>query len=158
MSGLVEFKLTGLDALQAQLVALGKEAGAKALAQAAREAFKPVLADAKALVPVNTGSLRDALRLSVVKPKGDDGPAVVVGVVVGAGSKDAAGGKLIGRDELPPARRWHFIELGTAFQAAHPFLRPALRANAAAVLDKLKVEIAKSIQKVLRKRAKAAAK
>ncbi len=150
MSGLVEFKVTGLAALEAQLTELGTELGAKALAQAARQAFKPVVAAAKAMVPVSDlddDHLRDSIRLTVVKPKGD-GSVVVVGIRIAGGNPKGA--------RVPPARRWHFVELGTAHQAAHPYLRPALDQNAAAVLDLLKTEIVKSIQKALRKRAKAA--
>lgn len=152
MSGLVEFKLEGLSDLQTQLARLGTdgELGRKALAQAARKAFQIVLASAKGMVPVYSGALREALKLTVKKPKGGDA-VVVVGIYVGKGAKDSAGGRLLGRDELPPARRWHFVELGTAFMAAHPFLRPALDANADAVLGLLKTELAKSIARIQRK-------
>ncbi len=150
MSGFVGFKVTGLKELEAQLADLGEELGAKALAQAARQAFKPVLEAAKALAPVSALDelhLRDAIKLTVIKPKGEDGEAVVIGLrISGKGAKG----------QLPPARRWHFIEFGTAHQAAHPFLRPALAANAPRVLELLKTEIVKSIQKAIRKRSKAA--
>lgn len=156
MSGLVEFKLTGLSDLQAQLEDLGTELGVKALAQAARKAFQPVLDAAKAMAPAYSGALRASLKLKVAKPKGADDTVVVVGIKISGGPKDSSGGALLGKEELPPARRWHFIELGTAKMAAHPFLRPALDANASAVLDLLKVEIANSIEKALKKRARAA--
>ncbi len=70
---------------------------------------------------------------------------VFVGIRIG-GTKSAKA--------LPPARRWHWIELGTAFQAAHPFLRPALDQNASGVLDALRIELAKSITKAIAKQAK----
>lgn len=139
-------KLDGLAGLQAQLLDLGDtKLGVKALASAARQAFKPVLEAARALVPVDTGELRDALRLTVLKPKGGDA-VVVVGLRIGSGTK--------GSKKLPPARRWHWVELGTVHMAAHPFLRPALDQNAQGVLDALKDEIAKSIAKIQRKAGK----
>ncbi len=144
MSGLVSFKLQGLDALQAQLVDLGAQLGVKALAQAARQAFKPVLETARALVPVDSGELRDSLRLSVKKPSAGE-MVVVAGLRIG-GSKG-------GGQELPPARRWHWIEFGTAHIAAHPFLRTALDQNASAVLDLLKAELVKSIAKAVSKKS-----
>lgn len=144
MSEGVAFKLVGMAALQEQLTNLGAELGVKAMAQAARQAFKPVLEAARAMAPVDTGELRDSLRLSVKKPRAGDG-VVVVGLRIG-GSKGAKG--------LPPARRWHLAEFGTAFQAAHPFLRPALDQNAAAVLELLKTELVKSIAKAIQKKGK----
>lgn len=155
MSGLVEFKLTGMSDLQARLVNLGAELGVKALAQAARKAFKPVLDAAKAMTPAYSGALRASLKLSVKKPRGGDDTVVVVGIKI-SGAKDSAGGALLGKDELPPARRWHFIEFGTAHLAAHPFLRPALESKAPEVLAMLKTEIANSIAKALKKKGKSA--
>lgn len=136
----VNFKLEGMETLQEQLLALGAETGVKALADAARIAFMPVLAAAKSMVPVETGALRDALRLTLKKPKGGD-LVIVVGLRIAAT-------KGIGK-EADPARRWHFIEFGTAHRAAHPYLRPALEQNAEAVLEELKTQIARSIQRAL---------
>jgi HK97 gp10 family phage protein len=70
----------------------------------------------------------------------------VVGLYIG----DAGGAGNPG--ELPPARRWHFIEFGTADLAAHPYLRPALDANADAVLTLLRTELQASIDRALRKK------
>lgn len=158
---MISLQVKGLDALHAQLRELGAELGLKTLAAAARKAFKPVLDDAKAMVPVDSGELRDSLKLSVVKPKGGD-LTVVVGIRIGKGTgakqarlAAAAFGEGQSRG-LPPAARWHFIELGTAELAPHPFLRPALDHNAGAVLEALKTEIAKGIAKALRARAKGA--
>jgi HK97 gp10 family phage protein len=156
---LVEFKVAGDSQLQAQLVDLGAELGAKALAQAVRQAFKPVLETAKEMVPVDSGDLRDALRLSVKKPNSGD-TVVVVGLRIGGGAKlkgiAAIAQKYashFGGERLPPARRWHWVELGTANMAAHPYLRPALDQNAGKVLELLKSELVKSIEKALKKKA-----
>jgi len=151
MSGLVGFKLSGMEDLQSQLLELGAETGVKALAAAARKAFAPVLAAAQSMVPAYSGALRASLKLAVKKPKSGGDTVVMVGLRI-SGAKDSAGGALLGKDELPPERRWHFVEFGTAKMAAHPFLRPALDQNAGAVLDSLKVELQKSIAKALKKR------
>jgi HK97 gp10 family phage protein len=143
---MVEFKLTGLSDLEARLLDLGAELGQKTLAQAARKAFRPVLDAAKELAPIWSGALRDSIKLTVKKPK--DGDAVVVaGLYIG----EAAG---YDTGELPPARRWHFIELGTAHAAAHPFLRPALDGQASTVLDLLKTELTAAIGRAVKKKAK----
>jgi len=154
---MLTLKLEGLDKLQAQLVELGVQLGVKTLAKAARKAFLPVLTDARSLVPVDSGALRDALKVSVKKPKGGEA-VVVVGILVGAGRAAQArvAAAAFGEAQskaLPPARRWHFIELGTSHTAAHPFLRPALDRNASVVLAALKEEIAKGIEQAIRRKA-----
>jgi HK97 gp10 family phage protein len=145
VSGLVTIKVSGLDALQQQLIEIGVELGVKALAQAARKAFKPVLDAAKSLVPTDSAALRDSIKLSVKKPGSGDS-VVVVGIRIGSGPK--------GSKDLPPARRWHFVEFGTAHMAAHPFLRPAFDQNQSRVLEDLKTELVKSIQRAIAKKAK----
>ena len=147
--------IRGIGELNAKLTALGSELAAKALAQAARKAFKPVLDDAKRLVPRDTGALADSLLLAVVR-KNDDTLAVGIKIGRGRGSKQARiAAAAFGEaqdDGLPPARRWHFIELGTSRTPAHPYLRPALDANAAEVIELLKKELRVSIEKALAKR------
>lgn len=154
------FSLKGLEGVREQLAAVDAELAAKALGQAMREAMKPVLATAKQLVPVWSGALRDALTLSVVKPSSGD-LVIAVGLRVssgGSGSKQAAiAAAAFGEGqsrELPPARRWHFIELGTIHLKAHPYARPALDQNAQGVLDSLKDLLAKKIQAAVQKKAK----
>ncbi len=145
----MSFQVLGLQALQDQLLEIGAELGQKTLAAASRRAFAQVIERAKGLVPVDSGALRDALRLRVVKPKGGD-TMVVVGMYVAA---TKGNGK-----ELPPARRWHFVELGTVHMPAHPFARPALDATAGSVLEDLKTELAAAIQRAMKRKARAAAK
>ena len=136
----VNFKIEGMETLQAQLLKLGAEAGVKALAEAARIAFAPVLEAAKSMAPVKTGALRDSLRLTLKKPKNGE-LVIVVGLRI-------AGGKGVG-EEADPARRWHFEEFGTAHMAAHPVLRPALEQNADIVLEERKNQSAKAIQRAI---------
>jgi HK97 gp10 family phage protein len=144
-----------MDKLLAQLKELEAELAVKALATAARKAFKPVLDAAKAMVPRHSGALADAIKLRVERPSAGD-TVVRVGLMIGSSrlAKQAqVAAAAFGEaqsTELPPARRWHFVELGTAHQAAHPYLRPALDHNASAVLDILRVELDAAIKKVAR--------
>ena len=147
MNSLVAVKVTGLQAIEEQLLDLGAEFGAKLLAQSARKAFKPVLDAAIAACPVDTGDLRAAIKVRVTKPESGD-TIVSVGIRITSGK---------GKGKIPPSKRWHWIEFGTVHQAAHPFLRPALEANAQAVADLLTVELRSKIDKAIRKRARAAA-
>jgi HK97 gp10 family phage protein len=130
----------GLKDLHRQLRALKDDAlGVKLLARAARKAFMPVLEAAIAKVRRRSGELAENIKITVKRrPKGED-EVVVVGI------------RITGK----PASRWHFVELGTSKMAAHPYLRPALDENAPAVIEALKVELAKGIKRVVRKREKA---
>lgn len=146
---MISMKLEGLAGLQAQLEELKAATAARALRRAARIAFQPVFKAALSLVPVDTGLLRDGIKL--VTQRGGDGDVVVkVGLKVAA----VKGAKKLGRETLSPHWRWHFVELGTRFQAAQPFLRPALEANSQGVLDVLRDELAKGIARALRRQQK----
>ena len=141
---MISMQLQGMEALHAQLLELDAQLAVKALAQAARKAFKPVLDQAKSMCPRDSGALADSLKISVTKPKSGDA-VVVVGIKIGKTGLGKPG-------ELPPSRRWHFVELGTAKMQAHPFLRPALDGQASNVLGLLKDELQNSIAKALRKK------
>lgn len=139
----------GLKDLEKQLVALGANEGRKVLTRAARNAFAPVLEAAKQNAPVDTGLLRDNIVIVTQKPKEGDG-VVLVGLRVKK-SKETRQSKT-GKARKPgyqsPHWRWHFAEL------KHPFMRPALDANADTVVGNLRGELAKAIARVLKKRAK----
>jgi HK97 gp10 family phage protein len=151
---LISLNVHGLKDLQMQLEELRDvELAAKTLASAARKAFKPVLEAAQSRAPVDTGVLRDSIKIAVKKPKNGDA-VVVVGLRI---AKDKTAAARTGRKNADASWRWHFVELGTRFQGSRPFLRPALDGNAQAVVEALKTELAKGIQRVVRKRARAAA-
>ena len=151
--------LRGLEGLRDQLAAVEAELAAKALGAALREAFKPVLATAKALAPKWSGALADSLVIAATRPTSGD-LVVAAGIKIGSSklSKQAAMAAAVFGEgqsaELPPARRWHWIELGTIKMAAHPFLRPALDANAQAVLDSLKELLRKKIEQALKRKGR----
>lgn len=149
---MIELKLQGLEGLKAQLEELKAEAAAKALRRAARVAFAPVLATAKALVPVDTGLTRD--HITIVTQKGGDRDTVVR---VGLKIRAFKGAAKLGRKTASPHWRWRFIELGTVKMAAHPFLRPALDQNAQHVLDLLRDELVKGIARAVKRQRREAA-
>jgi HK97 gp10 family phage protein len=149
--------LKGLEGIQAQLEAVGAELGQKALADALRKQFKPVVEAARRLVRRNTGALAASLTLTVVKPSGGD-TVVAVGLRVNDKAAPIKQARVAAAafgegqtSELPPSRRWHFEELGTIKMPAHPFARPALDSNAQGVLDGLRDELSAAILKALKK-------
>ncbi len=143
-------KVEGLRELHDQLEGLGAAMAAKVLAVAARKAFAPVLEDARNRAPVDTGLLRDGIRIRVQRPKAGD--AVIR---VGLRIMPAKGAKKLGRRTASPHWRWHFVEIGTSKMGAQPFLRPALDSNAAAVVAALKTELAAGIRRALRRKVRA---
>ncbi len=153
-------KVSGLQAITAQLKEVSSEMAAKALASAGRTVFKRVADTAKQLVPRDSGDLREAIVVRVIKPKGGNGPLVVgIKIIASTGkSKQATiAAAAFGEGQtrrLPPSRRWHFIELGTKNRAPTPFLRPALDMNAQSVLDDLSDELRKKIAAAVKKQSK----
>jgi HK97 gp10 family phage protein len=66
-------------------------------------------------------------------------------------SSSARRAKLLGGSRtLPPARRWHFVELGTARLPPKSFARRALDENAEGVLAVMGDELEKILRKVAR--------
>lgn len=143
--------MIGLEAVTAQLLSLDAEVAQKTLAKAARKAFARVLEAAKAMVPVDSGDLRDSLQLSVSKPRKGDG-VVIVGLKIRNRAAKRSGGRWKGK--LPPSRRWHFIELGTIHSSPHPFARPALDSEAQQVIDDLRVQLNAAIEAAVRKNSR----
>jgi len=80
----------------------------KAVAGASVKAAEAVAADARRLVPVDSGELQASIK--AMKSKFKDGGAIIL-----AGNKKAFYA--------------HMIEYGTVKKAAKPFLRPALKKN-----------------------------
>jgi HK97 gp10 family phage protein len=156
---LIKMQLKGLEALKRQLDQLPDQLAVKVLAKAARKAFMPVIEAARSAAPVKRGVLRDAIKITVKKPsKGD--PLVVVGLRIG-GARAKADGRVLTKKQARslqavggeidnPARRWHFAEFGTAFAAAHPFIRPAWDANKIGMIETLKTELSKEIKRALK--------
>lgn len=157
----MSIKVKGLEGVMAQLREVSMEMGSKALAKAGRASFKKVLESAKQLVPVDSGDLREAMVIRVVKPVSSRVDALVVGIQIvarsGASKQALMAAAAFGEAQskrLPPSRRWHFIELGTKNRAPQPFLRPALDMNSQGVVDDLSIELRKKIAAAVKKASK----
>lgn len=156
----MKIEVKGLQGVLEQLRSVEAELGQKALASAARAAFRPVAETARGLVPVDSGELRAGISIRVVKPKTGQ-PVVAAGLVVNTTSTlsrqatvaAAAFGEAQSR-RLPPSRRWHFAELGTVHQAAKPFLRPALDKHAQGIVDSLSDLLRKRIAAALKRKSR----
>ena len=103
----VNSEITGLKELSKNSDKLKKSFAKSTLRTALRNAGKPVLKEAKALVPVASGDLKKTLRIKVVIERS------------GLGYADIAVGK-------GDVFYGHIVEFGSSQQPAQPFLRPAL--------------------------------
>lgn len=145
-----------LAAVRRQLWTIEKDARPKALRAAMRKAFAPVRDDARARAPHDTGELREALSLAWATGKSKSHGAVgLVARTTSTRSKQARmAAAVFGEAQtkaVPPSRRWHFAELGTATQRATPYIRPALDANAQKVIDALGREVDKAVKRAVKK-------
>jgi len=111
--------MAGITDLDAALERLGGALSGAQLEHLLRQAVQPTAEHARAHVAVETGEVRDA-----VVTAGRHTRTTATGSVVVEGS--TFGG---------PAREALFLELGTSKMAAQPFLRPALAATEAEVLQ-----------------------
>lgn len=132
----------------------------KILNNAVRDAIKPVLSQAQALVPVDTGALRASLRIEARKPTRKDKKSiyvspsdVVIATVTTAPSRVLAKKKFLnvktGKKQvgIPNDARAIANEFGTAKHGAKPYMRPALESQTGVVLDNL----ASSLRTVLQR-------
>lgn len=129
----ITFGFDGFDDLLRKLGLLRQVPSRPAAERAVLEGAQIIVEQAKRLVPVRTGRLRD----SITARLGDGGGANV-------GFRGEGVSVTIGPDHR---RGWygHFIEFGTVDQPARPFMRPAFdsrhRAAERKIAAAMKVEI-----------------
>lgn len=128
--------MTGLPELDATLQKFPLKLRKKMARASMKIAAKPVLDMAKSLVPVDTGKLRDKMKIYSAR-LGRKQKKVAVGAMV-SWPKSKAG--------TSPARYAAAVELGTTRQAAQPFLRPAAKACKPEVVAIFKKEMARLVK------------
>lgn len=118
MVGSLTITIRGARELEDLLKALGPRIARKVGDRALRAAARPVLAEAKRLVHVQSGDLRRSLTVRTGRVTKESERAVYIGSA-GFGW------------------RAHFLEFGTSHSPAYPFLRPAMDTQARAAIDKM---------------------
>lgn len=165
-------KVEGLKELEQAMAELGRATSRNVARRALMRAGQPVADQAKKLVPVDTGGLRDSIVVSTKLANKPGAGAFAAAMRGGATRSEAgqamraaakAGGRsnieaYIGAGQLPHA---HLIEFGSVNNAPQPYLRPAWDAGKQKVLDDIKgflaEEVAKATQRAARKALKAKA-
>lgn len=133
--GSVHGNMTGLPELDATLQKFPLALRKKMARTAMKVAAKPVLDMAKSLAPVDTGALRDKMKIYSAR-LGRKQRKVAVGASI-SWPKSKKG--------TSPARYAAAVELGTKRQAAQPFLRPAVKACKPQVVAIFKQEMARLV-------------
>ncbi len=154
MADSIELRVEGLNGVIEKLKTLAPRLQRTGLRRASRKAMNivrdAVRANAKAIDDPQTKEKVWKNIVTQESPRGgkrEGGIMMRVGVRGGASrnqySQDASGNP--GGD----TRHWRYIELGTEHMQAHPFLRPALQNNIAAVTEKLAAELRSEIDRLV---------
>lgn len=108
------FQLTGIKEIDAALADMEKKVAKKLLKDAMKASMKPMLAAAKAAVPVETGTLKRYVKLRTAKRSRNS-----FGFTIGVGEKDFQG------------KAWYgaAVEYGTSKQEPKGYLRKAFDEN-----------------------------
>lgn len=159
MSG-VTIKLEGIGDVDRALKALEDEFGdkmarSKVLIPAVREALKPVLIQAKANAPKDSGDLTRSLIVEARRPTSRDRRSKYVtrtDTVIAAVT--TASGKKLAKMGIKSDARAIAQEFGTANHPAQPYLRPALESNAQSTVTRLGEILARRIEQFRAKNSK----
>ena len=133
IGGGVAVSVDNADRLMQRLTMFPATVQKKIARSAARKAAKPLLAKAKQFAPVDTGTLRDSIKIRGLKRLKKNRGKVGVSVAVGKGW-------YLGKTFYAA-----FIEFGTNRMEAQPFLRPAAKAVRKEVRDVWRNEMHKAL-------------
>jgi len=154
MADLIEFKITGLDALQSKLkelsVDMQKKGGRSSLRKAAQVLRDKARANAAGVDDPSTNeniskNITERWNGRLNKKSGGDDMGFRIGVLGGAKDTGKENSKNPGGDTF----HWRFIEFGTAKMRAKPFMRPALEQSQGEVVDTFVAAYSKAVDRAL---------
>lgn len=148
----ISFDVKGLAELESKMLSLEAETGFKTLRFASRKAMAPVLDTAKAGAKEDTGDMKASLAIRTRRPKKSKLAAVIaeVGSFRRTIKNEDGSKRKINRQDAKVGAQ----EYGVRGIPAQPFLRPALESNAETVLGIMKTELAKAIERAIKRAAK----
>jgi len=148
----VSIKLEGIGDVDKALKALEQEFGdkmarSKVLIPAVREALKPVLTQAKANAPKDSGDLEKSLVIEARRPtRRDKRSKYVTQTDTVIAAVTTASGKKLAKMGIKSDARAIAQEFGTASHPAQPYLRTALESNAQTTVNSLASILARRIE------------
>jgi HK97 gp10 family phage protein len=123
-----------------------KKANSKILVPSVREAMKPVLAQARANAPVDTGGLKRSLQVEARRPtRKDKGSKYISATDTVISLVTTAPGKKLAKMGINSDARAIAQEFGTAKHPAQPYLRTALESQSQSVIQNLSQILARRI-------------
>lgn len=159
MAEVVEFKIEGLEALQAKLQAVSVDMQKKGGRFALRKAAQVIRDKARSnAANIDDPESRESIFKNITerwngrlnKKSGGNDLGFRVGVLGGAkdtGEKDS-------KNPGGITFHWRFVEFGTAKMQAKPFMRPALEQSQGQVVDTFVKEYSKALDRALAKAKK----
>lgn len=161
---LTRSSLEGFGDLKAALAEMPAATQRNVLKRATLKALEPTFQEIRNSAPVRTGKLQASVRLLV----GMDDPEYRARARASFKAKGHArgvkrtkgGGNILASIRVGGAGAFHapFVEFGTVKMAAHPFVRPAVDGNQAAIIESLKESMTVEIGKAAARRARKLAK
>lgn len=142
----IRFKLEGLSECHAALRALPDATAKNVLRRIGRQRLEPMAERARALAPVEDGTLKESVMVSTQLTRRQRSQHQKLGpddveIFMGAGA-------------LPQA---HMMEFGTVDVAPRPFMRPAWDGGREKLLEGLKEDLWREIEKAANRLARKAA-
>jgi HK97 gp10 family phage protein len=161
----ITITVEGLRELKAALDELPKATARNVQQRVLLRRAQPIVAAAKAKVPVRTGALRNAIRATTTRPRGSKPASGRAFAAAGGGAAGRAAAKAAGASavevfigpvgRLPQAGQQ---EWGNKNHPPHAYLRPAWDEGKEAVAAGIKADMWIEIQKAAARRAKRQAK
>ena len=136
-------RVDGLQELTRALKKLPSEMRGRPLISATRAGARLIADDARNRAPVDSGGLQKNIGVFAI-PKRRLGAGLDYGVEIRGDEKGKAG-------DPRNAYYWRFVELGTANQAAQPFLRPALATQSQAAIRAFTESFSRRLDTIARK-------
>jgi len=157
----ITITVEGMRELKAALDELPKATARRVQQRVLLNRAKPIVAAAKAKVPVRAGNLRNAIRATTTRPRGYKPASSRAFAAAGGGAAGRAAAKAAGASavevfigpvgRLPQAGQQ---EWGNQYQPPQGYLRPAWDAGKQALQAGFKADLWAEIQKAAARRAK----
>lgn len=135
-------KMEGFSELNRKLANMAKALPKSTQIEVLTEAGEIIADEARILVPVDSGTLRDSISVSDVRLGG----AFSMDRTLGDGAQVFIGPRT--RSGPPDGYYGHFLEFGTVKMAAQPFMRPAFDNTHGQVVSRIASELQMRVAKV----------
>ena len=135
----VTVRVTGMKELAAKLQSFGPKLARNGLRAAVSAGAEVIRKDVQARAPVDEGTLRRAVYKKQIREESNNTKQTFY-VGVRSGKKY--------QKKKQDAWYWRFLEFGTKYIAARPFVRPAFESKKNEAVERMKEKLAERIKKI----------